>query len=57
MPLDKVRDKLHAQLLEGIEGVGHLPIKPYPYKTLQRSWEGSTHDLIYHALQVHKGFE
>ena len=52
-----MRGKLRAQLLEGTDGVGCQLTEPYPCKTLQRSQKGSTHDLVYHALQVHKGFE
>ena len=54
---DKVRDKLNAQFLKGIDEVRRQLTEPYLCKTLQRNQEGSTHDLVHHALQVHKGFE
>ena len=34
VPLDKMRGKLRAQLLEGIDGVGRQSIEPYPCETL-----------------------
>ena len=55
--LDEVRGKLGIQLLEGTNGVGCQPAKPYSGESLQRGREGFAHDLVWHPLKVHQGLE
>ena len=57
MSLDKVCNKLRAQLHEGADGVGCQPAEPNSRHTFQRHKEGPTHDFICYSLKVHQGLE
>ena len=57
MPSDEVRCELGAQLLKSVDRTGRQSTKPNPSGSLQRSREGSTHDLVWYSLEVHQGFE
>ena len=57
MPSDEVQGELGIQLLESIDRTWHQSTEPNPSRSLQRSREGPTYDLVRYSLEVHQGFE